>query len=453
MATWNWALDFQPVDKDGGPNPAPVPVSRVRGASIKYGVSGDQLGASGGTMVLELDNTDSAFTPDGGGTYENARFLNVLVKLYADVTGAGAPSWTHGPPAVFTGVVSDVQFTYSDTYDATVKVTVVDLLTMLGTLVLDREPVGFELDSATDGILDTSTLGFDLRGGLSLDSNPTAVVIDQLLAAADAVSPQVGQTSVVNPQGDTGETLQAITDYLGTAGALLNSINATTGSSIYVRHGLPVDGTHPYNSLTFRARGREPLSDAVTGVIGFTPLNLWDARLATSGTEPHYISNVELATGSTSSYTQALYTRAGGEQQRTSSGLDEFGGRSISRSDLLNLTDERTLAAAEAFLAEYGADGAPPLNVREVRMLPIVTGDNDGWQLTKHSTGETTTLSMRPEGSTSTLQFTGVVVGVSWAISPKAAQMTVQIDQAQRLVHFTLDSSDYGELDTDTLGY
>ena len=96
MATWAWALDFQPVDKNGGPNPAAVPVSDVLGVSIRYGKKGDQLSYSGGQARIQLANFDSAYTPDAGGTYSNARFLGVEVKLYADVTGAGAPTWTYG---------------------------------------------------------------------------------------------------------------------------------------------------------------------------------------------------------------------------------------------------------------------------------------------------------------------------------------------------------------------
>jgi len=453
MATWAWALDFQPVDKDGGPNPAAVPIGDVLGASVSYGVKGDSLNTSGGTMTLELDNTDSAYTPDAGNTYSNARFLNVIVKLYAEVTGAGAPTWTHGPPAAFTGVVTDIQYTFSDTYAATVTVTVVDLLTMLGTLVFDSDPIGFTLDSATDGVLDTSQLGFDFTEGLTLASNPAATMIDRLLRGATALSSQINQNAVVNPANDPGPTLQGITNSTATAGALLTTMSQTVGGSLYVRHGLPIDATTPYNSLTFRSRGRPNITEVVTGVNELTALNLWDARLTPSGTEPHYFSTVNFLTGSTASYSQVSYTSVGGTTQQASSNVDEFGGRSISRSGLLSLTDADTLASAQAFLSEYGTDGAPPLNVSNIKLQPIVEGQNDSWQYAKYSIGDTTTLELRPEGSTATLSFTGVITGVKWHITPQKSQLSVQLDPATRLVHFTLDSADYCELDTDLLGY
>jgi hypothetical protein len=115
------------------------------GASISYGKRGDALAYSGGSMTLQLDNTDSAYTPDAGGTYSDARFLGVEVKLYADVTGAGAPTWTHGPPAAFSGYVTDISYTFADSYDATVNVTVSDALTLLGTLAFDGGAFGFTL--------------------------------------------------------------------------------------------------------------------------------------------------------------------------------------------------------------------------------------------------------------------------------------------------------------------
>ncbi|MGB1506838.1 MAG: hypothetical protein ACPHDT_15290 [Acidimicrobiales bacterium] len=453
MATWAWALDFQPVDKDGGADPAAVPIGDVLGASVSYGKRGDALTYSGGTMTLELDNTDSAYTPDAGGTYSNARFLGVEVKLYADVTGAGAPTWTHGPPAAFTGYVADIDYTFSDTYNATVTVTVVDALTMLGTLSFDGGSYGFTLDSSSDGILDTTRLGYDLTDGLDIPSGTAAAGLDEALTAATAVSPQIAQYAVVNPSGDAGQTLQAVVDYTGTAGALLTKIEHSNGGDVYVRHGLPIDGTKPYNSVTFRSRGQLPVSEAVTGVNELTALNLFDARLATSGTEPHYFASIDFASGSTTSYSQASFTSIGGTEQTTSANIDQFGARSINRSGLLCVDDAQTLSVAESFLAQYGTDGAPPLNVRDIKMQPITTGSSDSWQLVKYSVGDTCSIQLRPEGSTATLDFTGVVSGIKWAITPQSSTLTVQLEDGVQLIGFILDSTDYGVLDTDTLGF
>ena len=427
MATWAWALTFQPVDKDGDPNPAAVPIGDVLGASVSYGKRGDALTYSGGTMVLELDNTDSKYTPDAGGTYSNARFLGVEVQLYADVTGAGAPTWTHGPPAAFTGVVADIQYTFNDTYDATVTVTVVDALTMLGTLAF--------------------------QSGLSVSSGTAEAELDAVLTAATSISAQIDQNAVVNPSGDAGDTLQAVSSYTGTAGALLTTIEHSNGGDVYVRHGLPVDGTTPYNSITFRSRGQAPISDAVTGVNELTALNLWDARLATSGTEPHYFQTVDFASGTTSSYSQAAFTSVGGTEQTASANIAAFGARNISRSGLLCTTDAETLNIAESFLSQYGTDGAPPLNVRNIGMQPIVEGDNDGWQLVKYSVGDSCTLSLRPEGSTATLEFEGVVSGIGWQITPNSSKLSVQLEDGVQTVSFILDSATFGVLDQNRLGY
>ena len=453
MASWEWALEFQPTDKDGGANPPAVPISDVLGASISYGKSGDALSYSGGTATLQLDNTTSAYTPDGGGTYSNARFLGTTVRIYADVTGAGAPAWTHGPPAAFTGVVTDIEYSFSSTFDTSVIVTVSDALTMLGTLSFGAAPTGgFTLDSATRGVLDTDRLGFGFTDGLNIDPGRAAEHVSMVLLAANNVTAQVAQTEVVNPTGDLGKTLQGVTAYKDTAGALLQNIEHSDGGDIYVRHGLPINATTPNNAVTFRTRGQETVTDAVTGVTGLTPLNLWDARLTPSGVEPHNYASIDFASGSTTSYSQAAFTREGGVEQTASANLNEFGAQSISRTGLLCDNDQETLNLAQAFLAQYGTDGAPPLAVRDIVLQTIVEGDNDDWQLVKTSIGDAATVRLRPEGATATLEFDGIVSGVKWAITPAGSQMTVQLEDGQQSVSFILDSADYGLLDTNKVG-
>lgn len=453
MASWAWALEFQPTDKDGGSNPPAVPIGDVMGAAISYGKRGDALSYSGGTMTLQLDNTTSAYTPDSGGTYSNARFLGTKVRLYADVTGAGAPSWTHGPPAAFTGVVTDIEYSFRDTYDTSVTVVVSDALTMMGTLSFGTVTAGgFTLDSSTRGVLDTSRVGLDLTNGLDVDAGLAADHVSRILLASNAVTGTVDQVEVVNPSGDSGQTLQAVTGYQGNAGALLQTVEHSDGGDVYVRHGLPVDGTTPNNAVTFRTRGQQPVTSAITGVVGLTPLNLWDARLTPSGTEPHYYESIDFASGTTSSYSQVAFTSTGGTEQTATANINEFGARSISRTGLLCENDAETLSLAEAFLAQYGTENAPPLAVRDIVMQTIVEGENDGYELVKTSVGDSTTVRLRPEGASSTLDFTGVVSGVRWNITPTGSQMTVQLEDGAQTVLFLLSDPGYGLLDVNQIG-
>jgi len=431
MASWQWALEFQPTDRDGGTNPAAVPIGDVLGVQISYGKRGDALSYSGGTMVVQLDNTTSAYTPNAGGTYSNARFLGTTVKLYADVTGAGAPAWTHGPPAAFTGVVTDIDFTFGSTFDQSVTVTVSDALTMLGTLSFS------EVDSGN---------------GLDITSGSAAAALTAVLAAANGVTSQITQTSIVNPSGDAGRTMQTVTDYTDTAGSLIQNVEHSDGGDVYVRHGLPIDATTPYNALTFRTRGQQAVTDAVTGVTGLVPLNLWDARLTESGTEPHNYASIDLASGTTASYSQAVFTRNGGTAQKATANADEFGARVINRSDLLCNSDGDTLNLAEAFLFQYGSGVVPPLAVRGIRMQQIVEGDNDDWQLVKTSIGDGCTVRLRPEGATSTIVLSGYVSGVKWQITPAASRLTVQLEDGDQTVAFLLDSNEFGILNVNRLG-
>ena len=453
MASWAWALEFQPTDKDGGSNPAAVPVTDVLGASVQYGKRGDALSYSGGTMTLQLNNTTSKYTPDAGGTYANARFLGTKVRLYANVTGAGAPSWTHGPPAALTGVVTDIEYNFQDTYDASVVVTVSDALTMMGTLNFGTATAGgFTLDSPTRGVLDDSRVGFDFTNGLDVDAGAAADHVSRVLAASNAITATIEQAEVVNPSGDPGKTLQGVTAFEGNAGSLLQTVEHSDGGDVYVRHGLPIDADTPDNSVTFRTRGQRPVTSAVTGVVGLTPLNLWDARLTPSGTEPHYYSSVNFASGTTSSYSQVAFTSVGGTEQTATANTDEFGARYISRTGLLCDNDTETLNLAEAFLAQYGTDGAPPLAVRDIVTQTIMEGDNDGWQLVKTSVGDTATIRVRPQGATSTLEFSGVISGVAWKMSPNGSQMTVQLEDGVQTVTFLLDDPAYGRLDVNKIG-
>jgi len=436
MATWSWALDLQPTDKDGGAAPAAVPVSDVLGASITTGKNGDALSYSGGTMVLTLDNssrTGSKYTPNGGGAYSNSEFLGKTCKLTTDVSGAGAPTWTHGAPAAFAGVVTDVAWTFDNRFESVMTVTVSDALTMLGTLSFA------EVDSGN---------------GLDIAQGSAEATLNSILTAANGVSSQITQTAVVNPSGDAGKTMQAIVDYVGTAGELVQLVEQSDGGDVFVRHSLPIDGTTPYNALCFRTRGQQTISDAVTGVTGLYPLNLWDDSLTPSGDEPHAFMRIDFASGATASYSQVEFTSVGGTAQKASvsaANLDAFGGRSLSRSGLLALNDTATLDLANAFLNQYGVGVIAPLATRAIQLPPITEGDNDGYQLCKYGIGDSCSIHLRPAGATSTIVINGVVSGVRWNITPGSSTMTVSLEDGDQTVGFILDSADFGVLNTNRL--
>jgi hypothetical protein len=435
MATWAWALEFQPAATDGGSDPAPVPVGDILGASIGYGKAGDALAYSGGSMTLAINNTSSAYTPGGGGTYTTARFLGVTVKLYASVTGAGAPTWTHGPPAAFTGVVTNVSWSYVSAFESRMTVEVSDMLTMLGTL----------------SFADT-----DSGNGLDIPAGSTAAALTATLVAANAVTTQISQTTISNPSADVGETLQAVVDYGGTAGGLVQLVEQSDGGDVFVRHGLPVAAAPlDYNTLTFRTRGQQPISGAVSGVAELYAVNLWDDSLAETGDEPRPFAAADFASGSALGYSQAEFTSIGGTAQNAAAGatnIDNFGARTIARSGLLAADDTATLSLAQAFLQQYGVDFVAPLAARGIQLPPVVTGDNDGWQLVKYSVGDAATITFQPAGATSTIAISGVVSGVSWQISPASASMVLQLEDGDQTVAFILNSSEFGRLNVNRLG-
>jgi len=650
MPQWAWALTLQPTDKDGGSNPAAVPVSDVLGASCSYGKQGDALNYGGGSMTLALNNSTSKYTPQGGGTYTNAEFLGKVARLTANVTdspsgapasqltlpgsagdyaqatfasanvtgdvdirakistdwsspasfggiiskrgtgdtgewlfqfdGSGnirltrfssgsaldwtstvspntvftagqtgwvrvthdvddgggqnvatfftsfdgvtytqlgdtvsrsgtytatattnpvsvgaarsngnapmngetfaaqvhngidgtqvvsfdptrglvgassftestgetwsingnasltskAPAWTHGAPAVFSGVVTDVNWSFDNRFESIMTLTVSDILTMLGTL---------------------SFAETDSGNGLDVASGAAATSITAVLAAANAVTSQITQTTVLNPSGDTGRTMQAVANFTGNAGELLQLIEQSDGGDLFARHGLPVDGTNTYNALTFRTRGQESISDAVTGVVDLVPLNIFDSTLTTSGLEPHEFQRIDFASGATASYSQVAFTREGGSVQKASvasANLNAFGARSLTRTGLLTNSDSDTLDLANAFLNQYGVGLVPPLAVRAIEMPPIVEGINNGYELVKFSIGDGCTVRFRPAGASATILVAGVISGINWDITPGSSNMTVQLEDGDQTVFFILDSGEFGILDTNRLG-
>ena len=650
MATWNWALDLQPTDKDGGANPAAVPVTDVLGASIRYGKQGDALAYSGGSMTLQLDNSSSKYTPQGGGTYTNAEFLGKVARLTANVTdspsgapasqltlpgsagdyaqatfasanvtgdvdirakistdwsspasfggiiskrgtgdtgewlfqfdGSGnlrltrfssgsaldwtstvspntvfsagqtgwvrvthdvdngssenvatfftstdgvtytqlgstvtrsgtytatttsnpvtvgaarsngnapmngeafaaqvhngidgtqvvsfdptrgfvgassftestgetwsingnasltskAPAWTHGAPAAFSGVVTDVAWDFDNRFESRMTLTVSDALTMLGTL---------------------SFAETDSGNGLDISAGSAAAALTAVLAAANTVSSQITQTTILNPSGDVGQSMQAVTNYTGTAGQLIQTIEQSDGGDVYVRHGLPVDGTNDYNSLTFRTRGQQSISDAVTGVTGLVALNIFDSSLTPSGDEPHEFQRIDFASGATASYSQVEFTTTGGTPQKASvsaANLNAFGARSLTRSGLLAVDDAATLDLANAFLNQYGVGLVPPLATRAIEMPSIAEGENDGYELVKFSVGDGCSIQFQPAGASATIVIAGVIAGISWQITPGNAKLAISLEDGDQTIFFILDSGEFGILDQNRLG-
>ena len=383
-----------------------------------------------GTIASNFDPAQGAV---GGTSFVAATRETWSINGNASLSSP-APAWTHGAPAVFSGVVTDVNWSFDNRFESIMTLTVSDILTMLGTL---------------------SFAETDSGNGLDVASGAAATSISAVLAAANAVTSQITQTTVLNPSGDTGKTMQAVANFTGNAGELLQLIEQSDGGDVFVRHGLPVNGTNTYNALTFRTRGQESISDAITGVVDLVPLNIFDSTLTTSGLEPHEFQRIDFASGATASYSQVAFTREGGSVQKASvasANLNAFGARSLTRTGLLTNSDSDTLDLANAFLNQYGVGLVPPLAVRAIEMPPIVEGINNGYELVKFSIGDGCTVRFRPAGASATIVVAGVISGINWDITPGSSNMTVQLEDGDQSVSFVLDSSEFGLLDISRLG-
>lgn len=111
---------------NGIPNSATEFTSRIISMSVNTNIEIGEFGRSSATVTL--DNTDGAFTPGGGGTYEDWDFLANPVWIRAR-TGTNPASLTAQMP-MFTGVVSGVQFR-DDGFSAEVEVQCDDVFSLV----------------------------------------------------------------------------------------------------------------------------------------------------------------------------------------------------------------------------------------------------------------------------------------------------------------------------------
>ncbi|MGA0367158.1 MAG: hypothetical protein ACO3N1_08335 [Ilumatobacteraceae bacterium] len=290
---WDYAIALQPKDKDGGADPDAIPISRVLGVSIQYGKNALATSYSAGRMLIELDNSDGALTPGGGGTWANARFVGVECDFYTTVTGE-SPDLGDYTPRFFSGNVTDVDIKLANKFDSRVILTCTDALGQLGTYFefcyfydanTEGGPVAFgDPDAAADGLMPF------------------------VLSLADA--DQFTSDHYLINNGSPDLNVWAFPEFANIGDYLRKAIEAENGD-FFVRHGLPIvrTSTGKRNLLTYRARSGPTVTDDPTlSVSHLEPLIAYDTSVSSPPAGARDFANADFEVGTSYGYTAASFT-------------------------------------------------------------------------------------------------------------------------------------------------
>jgi len=291
---WDYAIALQPKDKDGGADPAAIPISRVLGVSIQYGKTAVSTSYSAGRMRVELDNSDGALTPGGGGTWSNARFVGVECDFFTTVTGE-SPDLGDYTPRFFSGNVTDIDVKLRNKFDSTVTLTCTDALGQLGTyfafcrfydpINTEGAPVAFGDDSAPSDGLMPFVLGL-------------------------ATSTQFTSDHYLIDGGSSDANVWAFPEFTNIGDYLRKAIEAENGD-FFVRHGLPIvrTATGKRNLLTYRARSGPTITDDPTlSVSHLEPLVAYDTGVSSPPANARDFANANFEVGSSYGFTSASFT-------------------------------------------------------------------------------------------------------------------------------------------------
>jgi len=291
---WDYAIALQPKDKDGGADPDAIPIDRVLGVSIQYGKTAIATSYSAGRMLVELDNSDGALTPGGGGTWANARFVGVECDFYTTVTGE-SPDLGDYTPRFFSGNVTDVDLKLANKFDSRVILTCTDALGQLGTY--------FAFCRFYDP---ANTEGGEVAFGD--DALPSDGLMPFVLSLA--TSTQFTSDHYLINGGSSDQNVWAFPEFANIGDYLRKAIEAENGD-FFVRHGLPIvrTSTGKRNLLTYRARSGPTVTDDPTlSVSHLEPLIAYDTSVSSPPAGARDFANAEFEVGTSYGFTAASFT-------------------------------------------------------------------------------------------------------------------------------------------------
>jgi hypothetical protein len=388
-----------------------VALSDVAGFTCKYGKTAEAASYSAGVGTLELYNNSGKFTPGGGGTFTDEEWIGKAFRLY--VSDADTV-YTYGPPTVFAGVVEDIDLKIIDTKQSRLTVKIIDRLGQLSQMMLG-DP--------------------DDSGGIAFTGANVSAQLDEIMDYQSVG--QHGDDWVVVDDTNVGRTTQTGLKHEGSAGKVAQLLGQTDGGDVFCRQGRMLDANYQYNNLCFRPQGTPSFTTAFT----------FDDTGA-GGT--YLFRNLDVLVGGATVWTMAQMQRQGGDEQTakaSASLISSYGLRGLRRTGLLNDTDAATADMAAAWV---GLHQKPSVHVSRITTQPLRPGDGKD-PLFDLSIMDLATVKYTTPGGGSQQTYEGVVIGVTWNITPDAAVGTFSLAKGDDLAAFILDSALYGVLDTNRL--
>jgi hypothetical protein len=401
---WAYSLTFA---LDAGS----VALSDVAGFSCTYGKRAEAASYAAGVGTLELFNNTGKFTPGGGGTHSAEDWIGKAFRLFVSDP---AKSYAYGPPTVFAGVVEDIDLKIMSTKESRLTVRIIDRLGQLSQMMLG-DP--------------------DDSGGIAFTGANVSAQLDEIMDFQT-----VGQYAddwVVVDSTNVGRTTQTGLKHEGSAGKVAQLLGQTDGGDVFCRQGRMLDANYQFNNLCFRPQGTPSFTTAFT----------FDDAGA-GGT--YLFRNLDLLVGGETVWTMAQFQRQGGNEQTAkaaASFINAYGLRGLRRTGLLNNNDAATADLATAWV---GAHQKPSVHVAQITTQPLRPGDGDD-PLFDLSIMDLATVKYTTPGGGSQQTYEGVVIGVTWNITPDAAVGTFRLAKGDDLAAFILNSALYGVLDTNRL--
>ena len=388
-----------------------VALSDVAGFTCKYGKAAEAASYSAGVGTLELYNNDGKFTPGGGGTFTDEEWIGKAFRLYVSDS---EKVYAYGPPTVFAGVVEDIDLKIIDTKQSRLTVRIIDRLGQLSQMMLG-DP--------------------DDSGGIAFTGANVSAQLDEIMDYQTVG--QHGDEWVVVDDTNVGRTTQTGLKHEGSAGKVAQLLGQTDGGDVFCRQGRMLDANYQYNNLCFRPQGTP----------SFTTAFVFDDSGA-GGT--YLFRTLDVLVGGATVWTMAQMQRQGGDEQTAKASaalISSYGLRGLRRTGLLNDTDAATADMAAAWVGQHQK---PSVHVSRITTQPLRPGDGDD-PLFDLSIMDLATVKYTTPGGVSQQTYEGVVIGVSWNITPDAAVGTFSLAKGDDLAAFILNSALYGVLDTNRL--
>lgn len=382
----------------------------VRAVSVRRGRSRRLDKSQTGSASVVLDNRDRTFDP----LYTSSPYYGqIKPRRPIRIKVSGTP--------IFTGLIEDWNLDYDISGDSIASVSCVDGFVLLA----GAELAAHTATAQTSGERVAAVLD---RAEVAWPAGARDIATGSQDLQADAVS---SGTNVLNYLQLVEET-EVGSLFIGADGVL--TFKASNTSSAAIADAILTDGSPAavdYNDAA--------TSYAAT-TVQYVGLDFNDLAVGYQGIAVEY--------GTETLYNRVTASRAGGTAVAVddSTSQADYGVSVLDRANLLSATDDQVQAVADFLLSRYSE---PQVRIREVSVDLGASGAVA--QLAAIELGDIMRVRYTPNGVGEQISQLSLVEGLSHSATPQQHLMTFSLDNIATLP-FELDSSEWGVLNTSTLG-